>query len=452
MRRVIARLVYRALQAWARIAAPIVYRRVDVTEAARADRAGPTILAANHGNALADIAAIVAKVRHFPHFLAAATWWKSRPARILFTLGGVVPVYRRRDGEAAQNVSTFDACYRALSDGDQLAIFPEGEMHRETALLPLRTGTARIALGAAAEANVRDIAIVPVGLVYEDRGRFRSDAEVHVGEPIEIDEWIDRYRVDPARTVHAVTELLAERLAAVTVNHRSAAEARLVERAATIALADAPPVAQPFARHNELRRVLASALADAGGEESTEYRELYARVVAHDTDLASLGTDLARPLARLTDADRRRLDHELVLLAPPAALGLVVNAPTLLGAYAASKRVRDDMWQATTKGVAGTVLSPVVWITEFALLARRFGWVRAALVVKAGALAGIAALAWHDRWTDRRGVVWLARAAREQPAAIVAARASRDEVCRCVDTLTGPRRTSDAPARSAELP
>ena len=164
-------LSYRALQAWARTAIHVVYRRTEVTGASNVPNHRPAILAANHGNALADIAIIVAKMPRFPQFLAAASWWKSPPARVLFKLGGVVPIHRRRDGiDTSENVSTFEACHAALADGAHIAIFPEGEMHTEPALLPLKTGAARIALGAAADAGVRGVVLVPVGLVYEDRG------------------------------------------------------------------------------------------------------------------------------------------------------------------------------------------------------------------------------------------------------------------------------------------
>ena len=60
-------------------------------------------------------------------------------------------------------------------------------------MIPLKTGAARIALGAAADDHVRGITIVPIGLVYDDKGRFRSQAAIHVGPPIEVDAWVDRY-------------------------------------------------------------------------------------------------------------------------------------------------------------------------------------------------------------------------------------------------------------------
>jgi 1-acyl-sn-glycerol-3-phosphate acyltransferase len=436
------RFSYRALQAWARSAVHVVYRRTEVTGLESVPDNRPAILAANHGNALADIAVIVAKMPRFPQFLAAASWWRSPPARVLFGLGGVVPIYRRRDtDDTSQNRSTFEACHAALAAGAHIAIFPEGEMHIEPALLPLKTGAARIALGAAADAGVRGVVIVPVGIVYEDRGRFRSDVEIRFGEPIEIDDWAERARSHPDKAAREVTDVLADRLAAVTVNHGSHKEAALVDRAAALVLSDEPgTVTRSFARRNVLRRELASTLALAGGETSSAGLDVAAAVAEHEHDLSQLGVSGAReapPLVEPAPGERLRLDRELALLAGPAALGLFANAPVLLGAALASTRAKHESWKATTKGVAGTFLSPVVWTTEYAYLARRIGRVRALALTAAGAAGGVAALAARDRVIRRREITWLERAARSEPEALAAARASREIVRVRITSLTG---------------
>ena len=67
-----------------------------------------------------------------------------------------------------------------------LGIFPEGEASDEAHLLPIRTGAARIALGAHSR-GAMGLRIVPVGLIYEDKQRARSRAYVRVGDPIELD-------------------------------------------------------------------------------------------------------------------------------------------------------------------------------------------------------------------------------------------------------------------------
>jgi 1-acyl-sn-glycerol-3-phosphate acyltransferase len=431
---------YRALQVWARSAVSVFYRRTDVTGVALVPLDRPVLLAANHSSALGDVAVIVAKMPRFPHFLAASTWWKSPPARLLFRLGGVVPIHRRRDADTNHNLSTFEACHAALAAHDHLAIFPEGEMHLESGLLPLKTGAARIALGAAADAGISGVAILPVGLVYEDRGRFRSDTEICFGEPIEMDEWVDLYREDAAKAIHGVTNLLSDRLSHVAVRHASPAEAALVDRAAAIATAaESATRADGYASRNAVRRALTNALALSGGPTSNEYVELETTVAAHTRDLEALGADLAAGVPSvepLPEDVRRAAYREVVVLTPLALAGVTANAPVLLGAKAASLRVHDDGWQATTKGVAGTFLCALTWSGEYAFVARRVGRRRALVLTAASVATGAAALAWHDRIRRARAIAWRDRAERAHPEALAAAQASGQRVRELVRGLT----------------
>lgn len=207
----------RLLHAWARTAVGAFYRSVEIEAPWGVPGEGPVLLAANHSNALGDVAVLVAEMPRFPHFLAAATWWRHAPVRFLFRLGGVLPVQRARDGGGGgRNDATFESCASALAEGLHLAVFPEGELNLAPTLLPLKTGAARIALAAGA-GGVAGVEIVPVGLAYEDRGRFRSAVAVRFGEPIRVDHHLAAYEEDPVATVRHLTALLQRRLeAAVT--------------------------------------------------------------------------------------------------------------------------------------------------------------------------------------------------------------------------------------------
>ena len=59
-------------------------------------------------------------------------------------------------------------------------IFPEGKSHSEPAMLPFKQGLARIALG-----YDGPLAIVPVGLYYEQKDQFRSAVSVRFGPPLD---------------------------------------------------------------------------------------------------------------------------------------------------------------------------------------------------------------------------------------------------------------------------
>jgi hypothetical protein len=73
-----------------------------------------------------------------------------------------------------------------------LLIFPEGLSLTEKKLKPLKTGAARIAIGAVMDADfLLEVEIVPIGLNYSDPHTFRSDLFVNVGKPILVNDFID---------------------------------------------------------------------------------------------------------------------------------------------------------------------------------------------------------------------------------------------------------------------
>src|SRR6185369_6011297 len=88
-------------------------------------------------------------------------------------------------------------------------IFPEGKSHNEAALEPLRTGLARLALQARASQEIRGVRILPIGLVFEDKGTPGSGVEVRVGDAIDMDTW---HGTDPV----SLTAKIAERLRKVS--------------------------------------------------------------------------------------------------------------------------------------------------------------------------------------------------------------------------------------------
>src|SRR5690606_7658424 len=102
---------------------------------------------------------------------------------------GVVFVRRRVDGpegSASANLSAFADCHDALIARDVVAIFPEGTTHDRPHLDPIKTGAARIALGARA-AGAEQVAVVPVGITFPDKIALRPSALVQVGEPVDLD-------------------------------------------------------------------------------------------------------------------------------------------------------------------------------------------------------------------------------------------------------------------------
>jgi 1-acyl-sn-glycerol-3-phosphate acyltransferase len=437
---------YRLLKVLAWIVMKVILRRVDVTGGDRLTEGKPTIIAANHSNGFADPVLMVARLPGLPRFLAASYLWKFPPARFLFWLAEVVPIYRRRDAtNPADNTSMFQACNDVLAEGAHLMIFPEGEVHREPAMLPLKTGAARIALGAAAPpADVRNVTIVPIGLVYDDKGRFRSQAAIHVGRPIEIDAWLERYEADEQASVRALTEVLADRLREVTLNHASWHEAMVIDRAAAITILgerDPGPREPVFAERTALHRALLGAIEASGGEDGEPFQRLAAAVEAYRRDIALLGIDNPRAVPRLQPGWIRlrlaRLAVGSTLLLPFAAVGIVLNGPLVGAVNLVMSRVKHPAWQLTAKGLTGFVLLPVLWATETTVAYKRLGGRAALAVAAAGPIGGLAWIAWRARWLRWRRTVASLEWFRRPDAALDAARASREDVLIQVGELVG---------------
>jgi len=196
------------------------FRRIDVIGTENVPSEGPVIFAGNHPNALMDGWLLTARCGRWPlHFLANAKLWKYRGLGPLLDASGAVPVYRREehDGEV-DNQQAFDRVYEVLQSRNCMGIFPEGVSHVESRLVKLKTGAARIALESASR-GTEDLAIIPCGLNYIHRHRFRSQVLIEFGEPIGIDEqWIRAYTDDQQGTVRKLTDRIGEALSSVTLN------------------------------------------------------------------------------------------------------------------------------------------------------------------------------------------------------------------------------------------
>ena len=132
----------------------------------------------------------------------------------ILTAINAIPVSRAQDsshpGYAEQNRDMFAACYDALAGDATIVLFPEGQSHSESELQPLKTGAARIALGAARQHSELGVRFVPVGLKFGTRERFRSRVLLTIGEPIDPLDGVSDPDPEDRESLQAVTERLAD--------------------------------------------------------------------------------------------------------------------------------------------------------------------------------------------------------------------------------------------------
>lgn len=182
------------------------------------DASGPVMFVGNHPNAIIDPALVFVLSTRQVTFLAKEPLFRTPVLGAILRSLGALPVYRKQDNPAlmAKNEGTFEAAAGALERGGAITLFPEGKSHSEPSLAAVKTGAARIAFRAArAGAKVR---IIPVGLTYAQKHRFRSEVLIDVDPPIEVMPYLPPEGQDEAPAVRALTEQIEAGLRRVTLN------------------------------------------------------------------------------------------------------------------------------------------------------------------------------------------------------------------------------------------
>lgn len=382
------------------------YYRVSVA-GERVQATGPALLVANHPNSLLDPAAVVATAGRPVRFLAKAPLFRDRLVGWLVRGVGSIPVYRAQDDAAAMgaNADTFRAVHEALAAGAAVGIFPEGISHTSPALAPLKTGAARIALGAA-ERTGGAFPIVPVGLVFRDKEYFRSQALAVVGRPVRWDDLAGRGERD-REAVQELTARIDAALHTVTVNLDRWEDEPLVRAAEAVYSAEIGTDRDPAARVRRLHAT-AEGLARLRADERGSWRRIAREVAGHARALRLLGMTPAElragNSASLAAEWVARQGAFFLAGVPVAVLGLVFYyLPYRLSGMLAQRMSPTHDMRATVKLLSGIVLH-AVWT---ALLVGIAGWwmglggAAAALVLLPA--IGYVTLHVRDRWERATG-------------------------------------------------
>ncbi|HEV7668664.1 MAG TPA: lysophospholipid acyltransferase family protein [Thermoanaerobaculia bacterium] len=395
----------------------VFFRSVDVAGAERIPRDRPLLVVANHVNGLIDPALILGPLPVYPRFLGKNTLWKIPLLRPFLALAGVIPVIRQQDVEGGEadpgsrrsaNDEAFTKAYELLAEGGAIGLFPEGKSHNEPDLQPLKTGAARILLEAERRTPGLGVRIVPVGLHFDRKHKFRSRAFVLVGEAVDPATEVAAYLAAGGASreaVDALTERIDEALRSVTLSLSSWDEARLIARAAEVWARPGPqdaPRNRPLDEAVPLRRAFASGYRELSAREPERVAAVAEDVRRYDRLLsvcrlsdAQVATDYpASPALRFVAGSLGRL----LLHLPLAAVGTLLNAVPyrVVGAIAhRAGRKAEDM-EATFKLFGSMVLYPFFWGVEAALAGWVWGGWSALAVAIAAPVAGWSALRFFE--------------------------------------------------------
>src|SRR5207244_11697818 len=153
----------------------VFFRRIEVSGSAHVPARGPVMFVLNHPNGLIDPGFLLCLAPRRVSFLAKAPLFRMPVIGIFCRAFEAIPVHPRQDegSDPSHNRETFETARAVLARGGAIAICPEGKSHSDPKLRPLKTGAARIALGAAAAlTGPAPIRIVPAGLYYRAKRTF----------------------------------------------------------------------------------------------------------------------------------------------------------------------------------------------------------------------------------------------------------------------------------------
>ncbi|NNM33632.1 MAG: hypothetical protein HKO53_11235 [Gemmatimonadetes bacterium] len=445
-------ILYNLVRPALRLALQIYFRRVETTDPHHLPGRGPVLLAANHPQSITDALVLSGSIPRVVHYLAHSGLFKNRVQAAVLRGFGVIPVVRREDDPqraAEANEDAFAACFASLQRGEVVAIFPEGISVEERRLQPLRTGAARIALEAEHQNDFQlGVAVVPVGISFQSRGRFRSRVLLRFGKPIQAERYAEKYKNQPREAVARLTDHLGRAMRALVVNVEDAEQDRMVtqiERIYREDLLNNPDLELPgpsdFARQTAASQEIAQAVAWFRRHDPHAVGRLEERIEGYqETRRRWQLTDEMVARGEAPSLRRRALSMLAIgaLGLPLAVAGAVANAvPYTLTAFAVDRLNPDPTKRHSHQFILGTALAILYYPALFWMMKRHWDLPSGRLFLIALGIipAGLFARFFVRRWRRERRFLRFAWVGATQRAALGNLRHLRAEVLSDLDGL-----------------
>jgi 1-acyl-sn-glycerol-3-phosphate acyltransferase len=399
-------MIRRVIVAVVGLALRIYFQRIEVTGVEHVPLNTPVIFVLNHPNALVDPVFLFCLAPRPVAFLAKAPLFRMPIIGYLVKALDSLPVYRRQDeGEdVTKNQETFIAARKLLARGGTIGICPEGVSHDAPGLKPIKTGAARISLAAVSTGEVSELKIVPAGLYYTSKTRFRSDALLYFGNPIDVKPvQLEPDGTPPRDAVRQLSGQIEKALRDVILDAQHEEELHTTARAERI-FSSASNDGEPESLKDELRlqQRFIKAYPILQSLHPERLRRLELRMLRFEEELNQAGVDtdeLSPPSStrRVLAAIVRRSILFLLMLGP-ALIGTITHYPAYkLGGFLATRLSRDsDDVISTIKIISALLLFPLTWIVLTALGYVYLGWLVALLALIVIPFCGYAAILFYE--------------------------------------------------------
>jgi 1-acyl-sn-glycerol-3-phosphate acyltransferase len=399
-------MIRRIIVALVRLALRIYFQRIEVTGVEHVPLDTPVIFVLNHPNALVDPVFLLCLAPRDVSFLAKAPLFRMPVVGYLVKQLDSLPVYRRQDeGEdVTKNQETFIAARKLLARGGTIGICPEGVSHDAPGLKPIKTGAARISLAAVSTGEVKDLKIVPAGLYYTSKTRFRSDALLYFSNPINVEPvTLEPDGTPPRDAVRQLSNKIEKALREVILDAQHEEELQTTARAERI-FSSAANDGEAESLKDELRlqQRFIKAYPILQQLQPDRLRKLQIRMMRFEQELNQAGVnpeELSPPgsTLRVFAAIVRRSILFLLMLGP-ALIGAITHYPAYkFGGYLATRLSRDsEDVISTIKIISAMLLFPLTWIVLTVLGYVFSGWLLALLVLVVVPFCGYLAIVFFE--------------------------------------------------------
>jgi 1-acyl-sn-glycerol-3-phosphate acyltransferase len=388
----------------------LFFRRLEVEGRSLVPAVGPVLFVANHTNALVDPLVLMISLRRRLTLTAKNVLGQNRVIGALMAALGVVTFHRREDvGKGAdrkKNLHSLERCRQILRQGGAVCIFPEGISHSDPQLRPFRTGAARLALDyVGQDNNPGNLLLVPVGLLYTDKDKFRSGVWLGYGQPVDVGQWLQE---NPEADAGKLTEEIRRRVEELTLNFQTRRESLILTWGAEILASGgtAPPplgwASRPLANDFQLLMRLQAGYRLLVETRPAEVDALSKRVRRYRSELKRLGIDpheVYLPMHYVKALFFLIRELELLTIGAPLALFGALNhlAPYWIVRTIARALSRDKDHWATNVVYPSFVVFPLCYAVQIAVAWWLLPAAWAALYTVALPYTGAVALLYGDR-------------------------------------------------------
>jgi glycerol-3-phosphate O-acyltransferase/dihydroxyacetone phosphate acyltransferase len=213
-------MLYAFLKMIMKITVKVFFRSVSIRNKELIPAKGPLLVLVNHPSTFMDPIVVATMLEREVFFLAKGSLFNNGFSKWLLPKLNIIPVYRQHDDPSlmGKNEATFVKCFEHLEKGGVLLMFPEGISITERKLRPIKTGAARIALGAEARNNFNlNVQIVNIGLNYANPHKFNRDLFINIEKPIHVGVYKNEYLKNDFNTVEQLTEDIKTQLEALII-------------------------------------------------------------------------------------------------------------------------------------------------------------------------------------------------------------------------------------------